>query len=172
MHKDLYEHAERFDDFLAGVTANRELWHALSRRAAAPEDLTGRARAIPRTWRLLVILEDWCGDAVNIVPVIAALVGQAPNLEMRVIRRDEHPALMDAHLTGTSRSIPVVILLDDHFEERAWWGPRPAELQRFVTGEAKALSKEARYRETRRWYAVDRGRSTLTELLNQMDAAA
>lgn len=148
------------------------MWLALSNRASVPDDLASRARAIPRNWRLLVILEDWCGDAVNIVPVIAALVRAAPNVAMRVVRRDEHPALMDAHLTGTSRSIPVVLLLDEQFEERAWWGPRPAELQRFVTGEAKALPKEARYRETRRWYAVDRGRSTLTELLNRIDLAA
>ena len=145
---------------------------ALSRRAAVPADLATRARGLARGWRLLVLLEDWCGDAVNIVPVIADLVRQAPNLEMRVVRRDEHLELMDSHLTGTSRAIPVVILLDDQFNERAWWGPRPAELQRWVTGQARDLPKDVRYREVRRWYAQDRGASTVRELLDRIDIAA
>lgn len=171
MLKELFAGATRFEDFLAGVTVNADLWRALSRRASVSDEHAGRARVRRRQWRLLVILEDWCGDAVNIVPVIAALVRQAPNLEMRVVRRDEHPELMDSHLTGTSRSIPVVILLDDQFNERAWWGPRPAQLQGWVAGEARALPKDVRYRETRRWYALDHGRSTVQELLDLMDLA-
>lgn len=36
----------------------------------------------------------------------------APELELRVLRRDEHPEIMDEYLTNGSRSIPVVIVLD------------------------------------------------------------
>ena len=77
---------------------------------------------------LLVIAEDWCGDASNTVPIIAKLADATEGLELRIIRRDEHPSVMDRYLTNGSRSIPVVIALDEDFRELGHWGPRPAEL--------------------------------------------
>ncbi len=79
---------------------------------------------------------------------------------------------MDAHLTGTSRSIPVVIVLDDQFQERGWWGPRPTVLQQWVLGEGHSLEKDARYREIRTWYARDKGRTTLEGVLAVMERSA
>jgi hypothetical protein len=73
---------------------------------------------------------------------------------------------MDAHLTDGARAIPVVLVLDEDYTERGWWGPRPSELQRWATStDARAMSSQDHYREVRRWYARDRGRATLTELL-------
>jgi hypothetical protein len=91
---------------------------------------------------------------------------------LRVLRRDENPDLMDAHLTGGARAIPVVMLLDEQFVERGWWGSRPAELQSWLAGPGQSLSKEERYREVRRWYARDRGRSVVEEIVNAMERAA
>jgi hypothetical protein len=80
---------------------------------------------------------------------------------------------MDAHLTGgRSRSIPVIIVYDEDFNEMGWWGPRPGPLQEWVLGEGQALSKEDRYREVRRWYARDRGRTTLLGILEKMRPAS
>jgi hypothetical protein len=47
------------------------------------------------------------------------------------------------------------------------WGPRPVELQEFVIREKRAGERSSPeiYRETRRWYARDRGRTTLREML-------
>ena len=163
--------AESMQAFAARAEANAELWRAMVRRAAAPDDLVARARRLPPR-RLLVLLEDWCGDAVNAVPVLAALADAAPPLELRVTGRDANPDLMDAHRTNGSRSIPVVIALDADFQELGWWGPRPAELQRWVLGDGQALPKEERYKEVRRWYARDRGRTTLLEVLDLLERAA
>jgi hypothetical protein len=67
--------ADTWERFLDGVDANREMWHALARRAEAPADLVSPVRAVGGRWHLLVLLEDWCGDAVNTVPWLAALAG-------------------------------------------------------------------------------------------------
>ena len=56
--------------------------------------------------KLLVIAEDWCGDASNTVPVVAKLADAVPGLELRVILRDANPEVMDRYLTNGSRSIP------------------------------------------------------------------
>ena len=79
---------------------------------------------------------------------------------------------MNAHLTGTSRSIPVVIALDEDFVERGWWGPRPSELQRWALTEGKQLEKTERYRQTRMWYARDRGLSTVAEVVEMIERGA
>ena len=151
--------------------ANQELWRSIAAHVHVPEELVERVGAIPGDWHLLVLSEDWCGDAVNTVPLIARLAELTPNLDCRILGRDANPDLMDTHLTGTSRSIPVVILLDDRYEERGWWGPRPRPLQQWVLGEGRALPSSERYREVRRWYARDRGVTTLEEVVEMLEAA-
>ena len=109
---------------------------------------------------------------MNTVPVVARLAERCANLDLRVLGRDANPDLMDAHLTGSSRSIPVIIVLDEAFVERVWWGPRPTVLQRWVSGQGQLLEKTTRYREARTWYARDRGRTTLEEVVSMLERAA
>ena len=66
------------------------------------------------------------------MPVLAKLAATVPGLELRVILRDQHPEVMDRYLTNGSRSIPIVIALDEQFRELGHWGPRPRELQAWV----------------------------------------
>lgn len=172
MLTERYLSAVTFEHFLESATANRELWTALHRRARVPEALLRRAHGIHGRWHLLVLLEDWCGDAVNTVPYLAALADAVPGLELRVLGRDANLDVMDAHLTRGTRSIPVVMLLDEHYREVAWWGPRPTELQEWVAREGLALPKEERYRELRRWYARDRGVTPLMEIVRMLENAA
>lgn len=169
---DRYAAAQSFADFLGTVDKNADLWRAVAARARVPDDIVRHVTSLGGRWHLLVLSEDWCGDAVNTVPVVAKLAELAPNLDLRILARDRNPDVMDAHLTGTSRSIPVVIVLDDEFREHGWWGPRPAELQRWVLGPGQALEKSERYRETRRWYARDGGATTLAEIVALLDRGA
>lgn len=169
--RDRYLGAMEFGEMLATVTKHEDLWNAVWRRGEVGADLVQRVAALGGAWHLLVLSEDWCGDAVNTVPLVARLAELAPNADVRVLARDRNLDLMDAHLTGTSRSIPVVIVLDERFTEVGWWGPRPAALQSWVLGPGSALAPEAKYREVRAWYARDRGRSTLEELVALLEGA-
>ncbi|MEX0979445.1 MAG: thioredoxin family protein [Gemmatimonadota bacterium] len=169
--KERYEKAATFPEYLERVVKNRDLWHDLYARAEVlPADVKALDElAEPRY--LLALSEDWCGDAVNALPLAARLADASPLLELRVLGRDDNPDLMDAHLTsGRSRSIPVIIAYDENFRELGWWGPRPRILQLWVIEEGLALPKEDRYREIRRWYARDGGRTTINELLELVGA--
>jgi hypothetical protein len=170
--RDRFRRAATIEELLATVTRNVELWTAMWRHARVDEEYVSRVSALPGRWHLLVLSEDWCGDAVNTVPIVARLAERCPNLDLRVLARDENPDIMDAHLTGSSRSIPVIIVFDDVFEERGWWGPRPTVLQHWVSGQGQLLEKSARYREARTWYARDRGRTTLGEVVSIIERAA
>lgn len=164
--RERFEGAMDFQEYLDHVQANRTLWRGLYDRARVPDELLAAGAAMEGRWHLLALSEDWCGDAVNALPVVARWAEALPHVEFRVLSRDENPDLMDAHLTGgRSRSIPVVMVLDEDFREVGWWGPRPTELQAWVLGEGKALDSDSRYREVRRWYARDKGCAILQEIL-------
>jgi thioredoxin family protein len=170
--RDRYLQAPDFRQYLATVQKNEALWHGVHDRVQIAPEITEAARAIPHKWHLLALSEDWCGDAVNTLPVISALVDVVPNLDLRVLSRDENLDLMDAHLTGgKSRSVPVVMVLDEDFQERGWWGPRPGPLQEWVVTEGLAMESGDRYKEARKYYARDKGRTTLGELLGLMTEA-
>ena len=161
-----YISAPTFPEYLETVEKNRDLWHAIHDRARVPDELIRTAERLEGRWHLLALSEDWCGDAVNTLPVVARWAEEVDHLDFRVLGRDENPDLMDAHLTdGRSRSIPVVIVYDENFEEVGWWGPRPGALQEFVLGEGRKLDSEERYRHVRLWYVRDRGRTVLEEIL-------
>jgi len=168
-----WDAAADYDAWLAAAEDLVELWQSATARAKVSEEMVARAHAVPGDWKLLVITEDWCIDATTTIPAVARLAAEAANVELRVLNRDEHLGLMDEHLTnGRARSIPIVILLDGAGLERGWWGPRPADLQAWFTGPGQEVEKEARYRELRKWYARDRGQSTVREVVELMEAVS
>lgn len=156
------------------IREHRELWNAVSARAKVPGWVAQEVERLGGEWRLLVISEDWCGDAVNTVPVLARLAEVAPGVELRVVKRDEHPELMDRHLTNGARSIPLAVMLDRDFRPVGSWGPRPAPLQEFILREKRAGVRSAKeiYRDARAWYARDRGETTLAEVLEVLRKAS
>lgn len=155
------------------VEEHADLWGGVYRKTKTPGWAVERLRATGREWKLLVLSEDWCGDASNTVPVLARFA-EAAGVELRILKRDEHLELMDRYLTNGSRSIPIAIVLDEEFQPVAEWGPRPEELQEFVIREKRADERPVAeiYKDTRRWYARDRGETTLKELLERIEAAA
>lgn len=158
-------------DFIDAAVKNKDLWADQARLARVSPDAVARVRRLGRRFYILVLNEDWCGDAVNTIPFVARLAEET-GMDLRNLGRDANPDLMDAHLTGTSRSIPVVMVLDDNFEELGWWGPRPAPLQRWVLSEGMKLDPAERYREIRRWYARDRGATTIEEIVSLLERVA
>jgi len=160
----LWDKALSFNDFVAASEKQRGLWEGLHRIAVVP---AWAIAAVPPGVRrkLLVIAEDWCGDASSTIPVVARMAEAVPGLELRIIRRDEHPEVMDRYLTDGSRSIPIVIALDEGFRELGHWGPRPAGLQSWVMANRLTVPKAELYPQVRTWYARDRGESTLREVL-------
>jgi hypothetical protein len=164
--------AADFHAYVSSVGAKGDLWRALYRTLPLPDDLVERAWAIGGQWRLLLLSEDWCSDAVSSLPLVARLAEQVTTIEVRVLARDQNEDLMQLHLTSDTRSIPVVMLLDSTYAEVGWWGPRPAVLQTWMQGEALELTKEERGKQKRAWYARDRGRTALEEVVRLLETAS
>lgn len=166
-----YAAGSTFQDLLDRPKTNSDLWQSIYKRATIDDGARARAEKIHRHFHLLVLNEDWCGDSVNILPHVSRLVEASRHLDMMIFGRDDNRDLMDAHLTGTSRSIPVVIVYDDRFRETGWWGPRPGPLQEWFVTEGLALPKPDRYPLIRAWYARDKGLTTVAEILSIIESA-
>lgn len=165
--KAYWDKAQSFADFVGSSEQHRGLWEGIHRLTRLPE---WAVEAVPAGFeaKLLAIAEDWCGDASNSVPVLARWAEATPGLELRVILRDKFPELMDRYLTNGSRSIPIVIALGPDFNELGHWGPRPATLQSWVMENKPKMPKDELYPQVRKWYARDRGETTIREVLGVM----
>ena len=60
-----YLAAPTFEAMLGTVTKNVELWTAMWRHARVDDDYVRRVSSLPGSWHLLVLSEDWCGDALT-----------------------------------------------------------------------------------------------------------
>lgn len=78
----------------------------------------------PLNLKVLVLEEDWCGDAARSAPVLAR-IAEAAGMEARWFRRDENLDIIDRYLENGARSIPVFLFMDENLEFLARWGSRP-----------------------------------------------
>lgn len=138
------------------------------KRGELSDELIEELQQFPYKMIWLVLTEGWCGDAAQSLPFIAKMADNAPNIELKMILRDEHPAIMDAFLTNGTRSIPKLIALKaDTMEILGEWGPRPAVAQEnfLADKDNPEIGKEAAMQNLHLWYARDKGRSISAEFL-------
>lgn len=120
------------------------------------DSLKEKLENLDEEWIWLVITEGWCGDAAQNVPAIDKMAEASPNIELKLILRDENLEIMDQYLTNGSRSIPKLICLDaDSLEEIGTWGPRPAVIQEKAMQwkDDPEISKEEWAEKLHKWYA-------------------
>lgn len=117
--------------------------------------------------KLLALTEAWCGDAAQNLPVFAKLAEENPNLDLRLVFRDENLDLMDQHLTNGGRGIPKVIALDQEGNTLFSWGPRPASVQAMVIENKMnpASSYDEFSKKVQLWYAKDKQEEIQGELI-------
>lgn len=85
-----------------------------------------------RQLKAVILTADWCGDAMVNLPILMRLSDESL-LETRYLIRDENLELMDQYLTnGTARSIPIIVFLNNEYEEIGKWGPRAPMVQEMV----------------------------------------
>ena len=132
-----------------------------------PETLTAlQSIETPLIW--LVLTEGWCGDAAQTVPIMAKMAAETPNIDLRLILRDENVEIMDEFLTNGGRSIPKLIVLNKAtLEVLADWGPRPVAAQELFWNAKN--SPDFNYPDVQKalqlWYAKDKTLSTQKELM-------
>lgn len=131
------------------------------------EDLIAILANIPKHQTWLILSESWCGDAAQCIPALQLMAEAAPNVELKILLRDDNLNIMDAYLTGTSRAIPKLICLDTKtLAEYGTWGPRPKPAQEaVVTMKAQGVEHDEMITQVHAWYGKDRTKSLQEEMV-------
>lgn len=118
--------------------------------------------------KVLIISEPWCGDASSTVPAVSKFFESAGN-EVKIFLRDSDTSLIDQFLTNGSQSIPIVLLLNEDHSVKNVWGPRSkygTELLKKFKENEETYPREDFYNDLQVYYAKDRGKDTIQEILN------
>lgn len=163
-------------EFLANFTAlNLVRMERIYKTTKLNERLLSKVSQLKQQYVFIAITEAWCGDAAQILPIIAKLAESNPaHIDLFLVLRDENSAYMDRYLTNGSRGIPKLIVYNDaENKEVLNWGPRPKELQAYIESlKAQGLSKEDWIEKVMLWYTKDKTKTTQAELERIIDLLA
>lgn len=127
--RERFEQGMSYADYKAQMTRNRDRLEENERTVELdPADLAF-FQGLPAPLNVLVLAEDWCGDVINNLPVLARLAEASGKLNVRIFLRDQNPDLMDLYLNeGVHRSIPVFAFFDQDFRPVGHWIERPQKI--------------------------------------------
>ncbi|QKY69768.1 thioredoxin family protein [Lentibacillus sp. CBA3610] len=127
------------DTYIESMDENKENLLYIYDHFTPPEDNAFIKDLAANNLRVIILTEDWCGDAMLNIPIMLRMAEQA-NMPVKFLPRDQNLELMDQYLTnGKSRSIPIFIFIDEAGNEVAKWGPRAEKIQQFVDESRKKL---------------------------------
>lgn len=151
----------------AYTVLNDQRMHRWDKRMKIPEEVIKQVAAYQKKVYWLVITESWCGDSAPSLPVINKVAMHNDGIDLRIVLRNEQPALMDAFLTNQKMSIPKLIIIDqDTSEVLGTWGPLPSKAT-LLANEYKKLhgSLSPEFKEDlQKWFNKDKGQNLLGDV--------
>lgn len=120
-----------------------------------------------------VLAEPWCGDGAQNIPVLAKIAAATDKIELKIILRDENPAIMEAFLTDGKKAIPKLICTNPEQNKLlGTWGARPVNMQQLFVQcmESSGGMKEDCLKELHLFYAKDHGESLQQELIRLLES--
>lgn len=152
--RERFESAPTFAQYLERMQANQERMAQFVDEVRIPEEELAwwRSRGPIKVY---VLTFDSCGDALYNIPVMAKIAQQCPNVDLRVVQRDENLDIMDRYLNqGMFRSVPTFIFMDEQMEEIGHLKERPEEVTRLIEAEMLAVRRRLREEHKERWRGV------------------
>lgn len=163
--------SDRIPEFTPYYELNKKRMDRLLNTYRVEEAQVARFEELNYSGKLLIISEGWCGDAAQSLPVIYRFFEKY--LEIKIVYRDQNEDLMNQYLTNGSKSIPIVLILNENKEVVAHWGPRPEfgnELFRKFKNDEEAYSKEKLMEDMQMAYNKDKGAAIIEEMINTIAA--
>ena len=155
------------DEYYHYTVLNESRMNRLDKTITISADVISAMLTLKKHYVWLVLSEGWCGDAAQLLPIMNKMAIVAPNIDLKIVFRDENVPLMDKFLTNGARSIPKLIVLDaETSAELASWGPRPKGAANLITSYKQQYGSidETAKTELQLWYLHDKGLSTQQEL--------
>lgn len=151
------------------TTLNLRRMNRVLKTHPVEETLATKLKAISAKQHWMLITEGWCGDSAQSSPEFHKMSLLNKNIELRVVERDTFPEVMDLYLTNGKKSIPILVVFDEEWNQLFKWGARPVALQTRIDELIAANTpKEVWMEEIHLWYAKNRGQELYKELNSLM----
>lgn len=123
-----------YEDYMAQINVNKARMDEYYTNFKATDDEAQALQTLNQRsdgpTKMLVLCEDWCGDVVRGLPVLAR-VAEAGGFEMRVFPRDQHHDIMNEFLkNGEWMSIPTAVFYTRDHQYICHWIERPEAADR------------------------------------------
>lgn len=151
--KERFLAATTFAEYVDRMKVNKETMLQHVEEVQVPADDLAWWKAQGKL-NAFVLTYDGCGDALYNLPVLAKIAQQCPNIDLRVVQRDENIDIIDQHLNqGTYRSVPCFIFLDENFQEIANLKERAESMSRVMEQEQLNVRRSLRVQYKEPWRA-------------------
>ncbi len=134
-----------YSAYIDQIKVNKARFEGFYEFQVKPEDAAALKELVARPngpAKMLVLGEDWCGDVIRGMPMLAR-VAEAAGLEMSIFPRDDHHDIMNEFLkNGEWMSIPVAVFYTKDHEYICHWIERPASAEREIEEIGEAIRAE------------------------------
>ena len=138
-----FETGLTYERYKEQMTRNRDRVEANEARVELDAADLAVFRSLNGPLHVLVLAEDWCGDVVANLPVLAVLARESGTLDIRIFLRDQNSDLMQRYLNqGKYESIPVFAFFDETFQEIGVFIERPASVTERRAEQRKRIHSE------------------------------
>jgi thiol-disulfide isomerase/thioredoxin len=162
---------EQSEDLLRYSTLNETRLKRLDKTITVPEEISVQLKALEREYIWLVIVEGWCGDVAQILPILNKMAEESDKIDLKVVFRDSNDDVMNHFLTNGARAIPKLIIIDKASGKVCnHWGPRPKGASDLIKNykEQFGIVDEEAKSQLQLWYLHDKGLSTQNEVVEIM----
>ncbi len=159
------------EDILHYSKLNEARMNRLDKKTVISSEVLQKMMGLNKNYIWLLITEGWCGDAAHIVPVINKLASISKSVDLKIVLRDENDNLMKMFLTNGSKSIPILVVLDEsNLKVLGNWGPRPEGASNLIASYKGQYGKidDTAKTEVQLWYNNDKGESIQNEIADFM----
>ena len=135
-----------YADYIGQINVNKARFEEYYNNFTVTPEETSALRALAQAdggpTKMLVLGEDWCGDVVRGLPVLARLA-EAAQFEMKMFPRDQHHDIMNEFLkNGEWMSIPTAVFYTKDHRYICHWIERPEVADREMVGIEDAIRAE------------------------------
>lgn len=137
---EYYAQAIAMDEYVGTMERNRQRF--LENIEATELSVGDRLRFGKEPLHFLVITENWCNDSAQFVPPLVKLARELDNVEVRFLRRDEHPDFAAQYPRKDGyHAIPIILTLDAELQVIGVLVERPARVAAEFAAETRRFQQ-------------------------------